>query len=39
MGISVSAVKKHLYAALETVKEALRQNTGDILLALLLYFF
>ncbi|MBN9383747.1 MAG: sigma-70 family RNA polymerase sigma factor [Chitinophagaceae bacterium] len=39
MGISVSAVKKHLYAALASVKEALRQNTGDILLFLMLYFF
>jgi len=39
MGISVSAVKKHLYAALESVKEALRQNTGDILLLLLLFLF
>lgn len=39
MGISVSAVKKHLYAAFESVKEALRQNTGDVLLFLLLYFF
>jgi len=39
MGISVSAVKKHLYAALESVKEALRQMEGDILLFLLLYFY
>jgi RNA polymerase sigma-70 factor (family 1) len=39
MGISVSAVKKHLYAAFESVKEALRQNTGDVLLFLLLYFY
>jgi RNA polymerase sigma-70 factor (ECF subfamily) len=39
MGISVSAVKKHLYAAFDSVKEALRQNTGDILLFLLLYFY
>ena len=39
MGISVSAVKKHLYAAFESVKEALRQNTGDLLLLLLLYFY
>ena len=39
MGISISAVKKHLYAALESVKEALRQTGGDILLLLLLYFF
>jgi len=39
MGISVSAVKKHLYAAFDTVKETLRQNTGDILLFLLLYFY
>jgi len=39
MGISVSAVKKHLYAALASVKEALRQKQGDILLLLLLYFF
>lgn len=39
MGISVSAVKKHLYAAFDSVKEALRQNTGDILIFLLLYFY
>ncbi len=39
MGISISAVKKHLYGAFESVKEALRQNTGDILLFLLLYFY
>lgn len=39
MGISVSAVKKHLYAAFDTVKDTLRQNTGDILLFLLLYFY
>jgi RNA polymerase sigma-70 factor (ECF subfamily) len=39
MGVSVSAVKKHLYAALELVKTALRQEEGDILLLLLLYFF
>lgn len=39
MGISISAVKKHLYAAFEAVKEALRQNTGDVLLFLLLYFY
>lgn len=39
MGISVSAVKKHLYAALGSVKEALRQNTGDVLVLLVLYFF
>jgi RNA polymerase sigma-70 factor (ECF subfamily) len=39
MGISVSAVKKHLYAAFESVKEALRLNTGDVLLFLLLYFY
>jgi RNA polymerase sigma-70 factor (family 1) len=39
MGISVSAVKKHLYAAFESVKEALRLNTGDVLLLLLLYFY
>lgn len=39
MGISVSAVKKHLYTAFEAVKEALRNNAGDILLFLLLYFF
>lgn len=39
MGISVSAVKKHLYAALASVKEALRQSSGDILLFLLVYFF
>ena len=39
MGISVSAVKKHLYAAFDSVKDALRQNTGDILLFLLLYFY
>lgn len=39
MGISVSAVKKHLYAALESVKKALRQKEGDMLLFLLLYFF
>jgi len=39
MGVSVSAVKKHLYAAFETVKEALRQNTGEVLLFLLLYFY
>jgi RNA polymerase sigma-70 factor (ECF subfamily) len=39
MGISVSAVKKHLYAAFDTVKDALRQNSGDLLLFLLIYFF
>lgn len=39
MGISVSAVKKHLYAAFESVKEALRLNTGDVLLFLLLFFY
>jgi RNA polymerase sigma-70 factor (ECF subfamily) len=39
MGISVSAVKKHLYAAFDSVKEALRKNTGDVLLFLLLYFY
>ena len=39
MGISVSAVKKHLYAALASVKEALRQRQGDIFLLLFLYFF
>jgi len=39
MGISVSAVKKHLYAALSAVKEALRQNTGEALIFLMLYFF
>ncbi|WP_166437239.1 RNA polymerase sigma factor [Niastella caeni] len=39
MGISISAVKKHLYAAFESVKEALRQSTGDVLLFLLLYFY
>jgi len=38
IGISVSAVKKHLYTALEYVKEALRQNTGEVLIFLLLYF-
>ena len=39
MGISVSAVKKHLYAALGSVKEALRNEGGDILILLFLYFF
>ena len=39
MGISVSAVKKHLYAALTSVKEALRKKQGDLLILLLLYFF
>ena len=39
MGISISAVKKHLYAALESVKEALREKGGDILFLFLLYFF
>jgi len=39
MGISISAVKKHLYAALSAVKEALRQNTGEALIFLMLYFF
>jgi RNA polymerase sigma-70 factor (family 1) len=39
MGISVSAVKKHLYAAFDSVKEALRQNTGDALVLLLLFFY
>lgn len=39
MGISVSAVKKHLYAALESVKKVLRQHAGDILIILILYFF
>jgi RNA polymerase sigma factor (sigma-70 family) len=39
MGISVSAVKKHLYAALEWVKEALRGQMGDILLFIFIYFF
>ncbi|MDO6434760.1 sigma-70 family RNA polymerase sigma factor [Flavitalea sp. BT771] len=38
MGISVSAVKKHLYAALQSVKEALQKNTGDTLILLLLFF-
>lgn len=39
MNISVSTVKKHLYAALTTVKDALRQNTGDGLSLLLLLFY
>jgi RNA polymerase sigma-70 factor (ECF subfamily) len=39
MGISVSAVKKHLSAALGSVKEALRNEGGDILILLFLYFF
>ena len=39
MGISVSTVKKHLYAAFEAVKEALRQNTGDVLIFILLFFY
>jgi RNA polymerase sigma factor (sigma-70 family) len=39
MGISISAVKKHLYAAFESVKEALRMSTGEVLLFLLLYFY
>jgi RNA polymerase sigma-70 factor (family 1) len=39
MGISVSAVKKHLYAALEAVKEALRKNTGDALIFIVLFFY
>lgn len=39
MGISISAVKKHLYGAFESVKEALRMSTGEVLLFLLLYFY
>jgi RNA polymerase sigma-70 factor (ECF subfamily) len=39
MGISRSAVKKHLYAAIDSVKEYLRQHTGDVLLLVLFYFF
>lgn len=39
MGISVSAVKKHLYAAVDFVKEYLRQHVGDILLLLSITFF
>lgn len=38
MGISVSAVKKHLYAALQWVKDALKQQMGDILIYLILFF-
>jgi RNA polymerase sigma-70 factor (ECF subfamily) len=37
MGISVSAVKKHLYAALQWVKDALQM--GDLLIFLFIYFF
>jgi RNA polymerase sigma factor (sigma-70 family) len=39
MGISRSAVKKHLYAAIDSVKEYLRQHTGDVLLLVIFYFF
>jgi RNA polymerase sigma-70 factor (ECF subfamily) len=39
MGISISAVKKHLYTALTSVKEAIRLNTGEVLIFLVLYFF
>ena len=38
MGISVSAVKKHLYAAMDFVKEYLRLHAGDILLLLAISF-
>jgi RNA polymerase sigma-70 factor (family 1) len=39
MGISHSTVKKHLYAAIDFVKEYLRQHTGDVLILILFYFF
>jgi RNA polymerase sigma-70 factor (ECF subfamily) len=39
MGISISTVKKHLYTAFDTVKEALRQNGGDLVILLLLFFY
>jgi RNA polymerase sigma-70 factor (ECF subfamily) len=39
LGISVSAVKKHLYAATEFVKEYIRLHAGDMLLLLSIYFF
>jgi len=39
MGISVSTVKKHLYAALQWVKDALRQQMGELLVLLFIYFF
>ncbi len=38
-GISRSAVKKHLYAAIESVKQYLRQHMGDVLLVVFFYFF
>jgi RNA polymerase sigma-70 factor (family 1) len=38
LGISVSAVKKHLYAAMDFVKEYLRLHAGDILLLLVISF-
>ena len=39
IGISRSAVKKHLYAAIDSVKQYLQQHTGDVLLLVLFYFF
>jgi RNA polymerase sigma-70 factor (family 1) len=39
MGISISAVKKHLYAALDAVKESLRQDGGEMLIFFLLCFY
>lgn len=39
MDISVSAVKKHLYGALESVKASLRQDGGDGFLLLLFSLF
>ncbi|HVK49275.1 MAG TPA: sigma-70 family RNA polymerase sigma factor [Pseudobacter sp.] len=38
LNISISAVKKHLYAAIEFVKEYLRQHAGDILSLFTLFF-
>ena len=38
-GISRSAVKKHLYAAIGSVKEYLRRHMGDVLLMVFFYFF
>ena len=38
-GISRSAVKKHLYGAIGSVKEYLRQHMGDVLLIVFFYFF
>ena len=39
MGIAHPTVKKHLYAAIDFVKQYLRQHAGEILLLGLFYFF